>query len=193
MRAAGYGRIMNIASGTPYKGVPFLLHYVTSKGAVIAMTRAIAKEVGADGVLVNTGRPGFTMSDGVLANPMQVEKIQEISLKARLIQRDQFPERHRRRRRVLLLAGRRLHHRPIARGRRGSVLQLMGTYLQVVELHGVAELPPATRVIYDVHANTAYFDSDGEFISDFTHLAFELTTEGHHLSFELVACPRPAR
>jgi NAD(P)-dependent dehydrogenase (short-subunit alcohol dehydrogenase family) len=91
MRAAGYGRIVNIASGTPYKGVPFLLHYVTSKGAVIAMTRAIAKEVGADGILVNTVSPGFTMSDGVLANPVQVEKLQEISLKARLIQRDQFP------------------------------------------------------------------------------------------------------
>jgi NAD(P)-dependent dehydrogenase (short-subunit alcohol dehydrogenase family) len=91
MRAAGYGRIVNIASGTPYKGVPFLLHYVTSKGAVIAMTRAVAKEVGADGILVNTVSPGFTMSDGVLANPVQVEKLQEISLRARLIQRDQFP------------------------------------------------------------------------------------------------------
>jgi NAD(P)-dependent dehydrogenase (short-subunit alcohol dehydrogenase family) len=91
MRAAGYGRIVNIASGTPYKGVPFLLHYVTSKGAVIAMTRAVAKEVGADGILVNTVSPGFTMSDGVLANPVQVEKLQEISLKARLVQRDQFP------------------------------------------------------------------------------------------------------
>lgn len=92
MRAAGYGRIVNIASGTPYKGVPFLLHYVTSKGAVIAMTRAVAKEVGGDGILVNTVSPGFTMSDGVLANPVQVEKLQEISLKARLLQRDQFPE-----------------------------------------------------------------------------------------------------
>jgi NAD(P)-dependent dehydrogenase (short-subunit alcohol dehydrogenase family) len=92
MRSAGYGRIVNIASGTPYKGVPFLLHYVTSKGAVITMTRAIAKEVGADGILVNTVAPGFTMSDGVLANPVQVEKLQEISLKARLIQRDQFPD-----------------------------------------------------------------------------------------------------
>jgi NAD(P)-dependent dehydrogenase (short-subunit alcohol dehydrogenase family) len=91
MRAAGYGRIVNIASGTPYKGVPYLLHYVTSKGAVIAMTRAVAKEVGADGILVNTVSPGFTMSDGVLANPVQVEKLQEVSLKARLVQRDQFP------------------------------------------------------------------------------------------------------
>jgi NAD(P)-dependent dehydrogenase (short-subunit alcohol dehydrogenase family) len=92
MRAAGYGRIVNIASGTPYKGVPFLLHYVTSKGAVVAMTRALAKEVGADGILVNTVAPGFTMSDGVLANPVQVEQLQEVSLKARLVQRDQFPE-----------------------------------------------------------------------------------------------------
>ena len=92
MRAAGYGRIVNIASGTPYKGVPFLLHYVTSKGAVVTMTRAIAKEVAGDGILINTVAPGFTMSDGVIANPVQVEKLQEISLKARLIQRDQFPE-----------------------------------------------------------------------------------------------------
>jgi NAD(P)-dependent dehydrogenase (short-subunit alcohol dehydrogenase family) len=91
MRAAGYGRIVNIASGTPYKGVPFLLHYVTSKGAVIAMTRAVAKEVGGDGILVNTVAPGFTMSDGVLANREQVEQLQEISLKARLVQRDQYP------------------------------------------------------------------------------------------------------
>jgi NAD(P)-dependent dehydrogenase (short-subunit alcohol dehydrogenase family) len=91
MRAAGYGRIVNIASGTPYKGVPFLLHYVTSKGAVVAMTRAVAKEVGADGILVNTVSPGVTMSDGVLANPVQVEKLQEISLQARLVQRDQYP------------------------------------------------------------------------------------------------------
>jgi len=92
MRSAGYGRIVNIASGTPYKGVPFLLHYVTSKGAVVTMTRAIAKEVAGDGILINTVAPGFTMSDGVVANPVQIEKLQEISLKARLIQRDQFPE-----------------------------------------------------------------------------------------------------
>jgi NAD(P)-dependent dehydrogenase (short-subunit alcohol dehydrogenase family) len=91
MREAGYGRIVNIASGTPYKGVPFLLHYVTSKGAVITMTRAVAKEVAGDGILVNTVAPGFTMSDGVLANQVQVDQLQEISLKARLVQRDQYP------------------------------------------------------------------------------------------------------
>jgi NAD(P)-dependent dehydrogenase (short-subunit alcohol dehydrogenase family) len=92
MRAAGAGRIINMASGTPYKGVPLLLHYVASKGAVIAMTRALAKELGAEGVLVNTVAPGFTMSDGVLANPVQVQQLQELSAKARVLSRDQYPE-----------------------------------------------------------------------------------------------------
>ena len=191
MRAAGYGRIVNIASGTPYKGVPFLLHYVTSKGAVIAMTRAVAKEVGADGILVNTVAPGFTMSDGVLANQVQVEKLQEISLKARLDPARPVPGRHRRRGRVLLLARCRFHHGPVARGRRRGVLQLMATYLQVVELHGVAELPAATRALYDVHANTASFSTESELVADSDHLNFELTAEGHHLSFELVDEPAP--
>jgi len=92
MRSAGSGRVINLASGTPYKGVPFFLHYVASKGAVIAMTRALAKELGGDNVLVNTIAPGFTMSDGVLANPVQVEKLQDVSAKARVLVRDQYPE-----------------------------------------------------------------------------------------------------
>jgi NAD(P)-dependent dehydrogenase (short-subunit alcohol dehydrogenase family) len=92
MREAGRGRIINLASGTPYKGVPLFLHYVASKGAVIAMTRVLAKELGGDNVLVNTIAPGFTLSDGVLANRAQVEQLQEISAKARVLVRDQFPE-----------------------------------------------------------------------------------------------------
>ena len=92
MRRAGHGRIINLASGTPYKGVPYLLHYVSSKGAVLAMTRALAKELGADNVLVNAVAPGFTMSDGVLANPVQLEKLQEVSAKARVLARDQYPD-----------------------------------------------------------------------------------------------------
>ncbi|MGI9480092.1 MAG: SDR family NAD(P)-dependent oxidoreductase [Hyphomicrobiaceae bacterium] len=91
MRAQGAGRIINISSGTPFKGVPFMLHYVASKGAVNAMTKALAKELGGAGILVNGVAPGFTMSDGVLANPDQLEKLQDISLKARVIQRDQHP------------------------------------------------------------------------------------------------------
>lgn len=92
LRRAGAGRIVNIASGTPFKGVPFLLHYVASKGAVVAMTKALAKELGGDGILVNCVAPGFTMSDGVNANPIQVEQLREVSVAARVIRRDQFPE-----------------------------------------------------------------------------------------------------
>lgn len=92
MRRAKRGRIINLSSGTPFKGVPFFLHYVSSKGAVIAMTRALAKELGSDNILVNTIAPGFTLSDGVLANRKQVEQLQEVSAKARVLVRDQYPE-----------------------------------------------------------------------------------------------------
>jgi len=92
MRKAGSGRIVNIASGAPFKGVPFLLHYVASKGAVVAMTKALAKELGGDGILVNCVAPGFTLSEGVQANPIQLAQLQEISVGARVLRRDQFPE-----------------------------------------------------------------------------------------------------
>lgn len=92
MRKRKGGRIINIASGTPFKGVPFLLHYVSSKGAVVAFTRALAKELGKDNILVNCIAPGFTMSDGVLANPEHIEKLREVSVKTRTLQRDQVPD-----------------------------------------------------------------------------------------------------
>jgi NAD(P)-dependent dehydrogenase (short-subunit alcohol dehydrogenase family) len=92
MRQAKRGRVINLSSGTPYKGVPLFLHYVTSKGAVIAMTRGLAKELGGDNVLVNTIAPGFTLSDGVMANTTQLEQLQDVSAKARVLVRDQYPE-----------------------------------------------------------------------------------------------------
>ncbi len=91
MRAHGGGKIVNISSGTPFRGVPFLLHYVTSKGAIVALTRALARELGKDNVLVNCVAPGFTMSDGVMSHPEVVEKLREASISARTIQRDQVP------------------------------------------------------------------------------------------------------
>jgi NAD(P)-dependent dehydrogenase (short-subunit alcohol dehydrogenase family) len=92
MRERGGGKIVNISSGTPFRGVPFLLHYVTSKGAIVAFTRALAKELGKENIHVNCVAPGFTMSDGVLANPEVVEKLRDASVSARTIQRDQVPE-----------------------------------------------------------------------------------------------------
>jgi len=91
MRARGAGRIININSGTPFKGVPYFLHYVSSKGAITALTRALARELGGDGILVNGVAPGFTMSDGVRRNPVQMEKLRDISAKARSLVRDQYP------------------------------------------------------------------------------------------------------
>jgi NAD(P)-dependent dehydrogenase (short-subunit alcohol dehydrogenase family) len=61
LRAARNGKIVNIASDTALWGAPLLLHYVASKGAVIAMTRALARELGADGVAVNSVAPGLTI------------------------------------------------------------------------------------------------------------------------------------
>jgi NAD(P)-dependent dehydrogenase (short-subunit alcohol dehydrogenase family) len=92
MRAQGGGRIVNISSGTPFRGVPFVLHYVTSKGAIVAFTRSLAKELGADDILVNCVAPGFTMSDGVVEHPEVVEALRDVSVGARTLKRDQVPE-----------------------------------------------------------------------------------------------------
>ena len=66
MRKRKYGKIINIASGTVFKGSGMMLHYVSSKGAVIAMTRAMAREVGEDNICVNTIAPGLTASERVV-------------------------------------------------------------------------------------------------------------------------------
>jgi NAD(P)-dependent dehydrogenase (short-subunit alcohol dehydrogenase family) len=92
MRKRGGGRIVNISSGTPFRGVPLLLHYVTSKGAIVAFTRALAKELGGDNVRVNCVAPGFTISDGVRQNPLHIEMLRDATIAARTIKRDQVPE-----------------------------------------------------------------------------------------------------
>ena len=62
------GKIINLASGTVFKGSPGFVHYVCSKGAVVAMTRCLARELGAHNICVNAIAPGLTMSEGVVAN-----------------------------------------------------------------------------------------------------------------------------
>ena len=69
MKAAGYGRIVNIASNVVTAGTPNMAHYVSSKGAVFAFTRSLATEVGAHGITVNAVAPGLTASEGVMASP----------------------------------------------------------------------------------------------------------------------------
>lgn len=63
LRAAGGGAIVQIGSATVYSGSPHWMHYVASKGAVLAMSRVMAKELGPDGIRVNTLAPGVTMTD----------------------------------------------------------------------------------------------------------------------------------
>ncbi|GAB2822623.1 SDR family oxidoreductase [Alpinimonas psychrophila] len=61
------GRVINIASATVFSGSPLWMHYVASKGAVIAMTRVMAREMGAKNVTVNVIAPGFTLTEASLA------------------------------------------------------------------------------------------------------------------------------
>ena len=56
-------RVVNIASDTALWGAPDLLHYVASKGAIIAMTRSLAREMGPDGIAVNAVAPGLTLGE----------------------------------------------------------------------------------------------------------------------------------
>ena len=66
MREAGGGSIINMSSATVMSGSPKWLHYVASKGAVISMTRAMARELGDDKIRVNVMAPGFTLTEASL-------------------------------------------------------------------------------------------------------------------------------
>lgn len=92
MRENHYGRIINVSSGTLFKGTPLFLHYLSSKGAVFAMTRGLAREVGASGITVNTIAPGYTASESVLEDQATWKIVRESMNASRAIQRDQLPE-----------------------------------------------------------------------------------------------------
>jgi NAD(P)-dependent dehydrogenase (short-subunit alcohol dehydrogenase family) len=91
LRAKKWGRIINLTSGTAFKGAPFLLHYIASKGAVMAMTRSLAREFGADNVLVNAVSPGYTLSEGNLANTAFLNAYRKSAIETRAIPRDAWP------------------------------------------------------------------------------------------------------
>ena len=90
MRAQKYGRIINVASCTAFKGAPVLMHYVASKGAVISMTRALARELGPDNITVNAISPGYILSAGNLENPAFVAAQREAAKASRALPRDGF-------------------------------------------------------------------------------------------------------
>jgi NAD(P)-dependent dehydrogenase (short-subunit alcohol dehydrogenase family) len=86
------GAIVNLASETAFTGSHGFVHYVASKGAVVAMTRALARELGADRITVNAIAPGLILSDTVQANPditgFQLAGI----MQARSLKREAFPD-----------------------------------------------------------------------------------------------------
>jgi len=93
MKAQGYGKIINISTGMALRGVPGMLHYATSKGAVLSITRCLSREVGPWGIRVNTVAPGLTLSDTVMKEqPEFLEKVRGPMQQSRCIPRDERPE-----------------------------------------------------------------------------------------------------
>lgn len=74
LKAHGNGRIINIASITFFGGWSMLLDYVTSKGGIVGFTRALAREIGPDGVTVNSISP--RVSDRCREDPSESGRIQ---------------------------------------------------------------------------------------------------------------------
>jgi NAD(P)-dependent dehydrogenase (short-subunit alcohol dehydrogenase family) len=89
LRASGSGAIVNLASDTPLWGAPNLMAYVASKGAIIGMTRSLAREEGAHNITVNAVAPGLTKVEATEYVPAQRYQTYQ---DGRALQRLQLPE-----------------------------------------------------------------------------------------------------
>jgi 3-oxoacyl-[acyl-carrier protein] reductase len=89
MREQRGGKIVNLSSDLILSGVPGLLHYVASKGALTAMTRSLARELGPDGICVNAVAPGLTTTDAAMTHGQEAA---ERSIRTRAIPRAQTPD-----------------------------------------------------------------------------------------------------
>ncbi len=92
MKKQGRGKIINVSSGTFYKGLPHFLHYVVSKGGNVAITRSMAREVGDAGICVNTIAPGYTETEFLKEHPQDPEEVIRMSAAARCIKRPETPD-----------------------------------------------------------------------------------------------------
>ncbi|HXG50727.1 MAG TPA: 3-oxoacyl-ACP reductase family protein [candidate division Zixibacteria bacterium] len=88
MKQQRSGKIINISSSTVFAGTPLFLHYVTSKAALVGMTRSLAREVGRYGICVNAIAPGLVEHEGQNAP----REFTEFQLKARCLKRLQTPD-----------------------------------------------------------------------------------------------------
>jgi NAD(P)-dependent dehydrogenase (short-subunit alcohol dehydrogenase family) len=89
LRASGHGAIVNLSSDTPLWGAPNLLAYVASKGAIIGMTRSLARELGTDNITVNAVAPGLTLVEATEYVPEERHRTYH---DRRALQRAQVPE-----------------------------------------------------------------------------------------------------
>lgn len=86
------GKIINVSSGTVFNGAAMMLHYVTSKAAVVGFTRSLAREVGQSNICVNALAPGFTLSEGIEANASYPDVVKEMIASQRALPRAQVPQ-----------------------------------------------------------------------------------------------------
>ncbi|MFC1532051.1 SDR family NAD(P)-dependent oxidoreductase [Thermodesulfobacteriota bacterium] len=92
MKKQGKGKIINISSGAFFKGIPDFSHYIASKGGVIGLTRALAREVGDDGICVNAIAPGYTHTEVMRDQPIHDESVTNAVVGGRCFKRHQMPE-----------------------------------------------------------------------------------------------------